>query len=611
MAGQRRSRGPGWLATIGLDPTPFAVLGVGALAVLVGAVIWVGASIAGWIVGEPNQEPFAAGIGLLITIVRAGGPTAVWPAIPPPVLAAGLGLVAVVTVAAGGGLVMLGRWLLPALDAGRDGGGLADASDLALFGRRHRRSEAVRLRHNLTTAPTDDDIGLPLGKLDGGRPTMLWAGLEDTTTSWMAPRSGKTTALAIPHVLAAPGPVVATSNKADLWAATATMRARTGGRVWTFDPQAVVHAPCDWHWNPLAAITTFEHAQNLATMFLPERASEDRNRYFTDRGRLYLTYLLLAAASTPTPMLADVDRWLDHPRDVEPVNHLGTAGHHNAQRALAAFVTENSSETIEGVYSTARTATGCFKSDTIMRWVTPNDGRPPLNPEAFITSNDSLYLLSRDGELSAAPLVAAFVDRLFRAARTRAEASPLNRLDPPLVTILDEAANIVKIPTLPDNYSYFGGMGILVHAIFQSLAQARSTWGRIGAEKLWSASTVKIIGSGIDDPELAATLSKFVGEHHVDTRSVSASARMGTNHQVSTTKEPIWTPADIRQLPTGQALLLATGHRPALITLRPWYRSTAAAQITADADANYQLIQQRASACAGPQPVSPTKEIAR
>jgi type IV secretory pathway TraG/TraD family ATPase VirD4 len=42
----------------------------------------------------------------------------------------------------------------------------------------------------------------------------------------MGPRANKTSAVAVPTVLSAPGPVVATSNKADLWALTAGLRAR-------------------------------------------------------------------------------------------------------------------------------------------------------------------------------------------------------------------------------------------------------------------------------------------------------------------------------------------------------------------------------------------------
>jgi len=64
----------------------------------------------------------------------------------------------------------------------------------------------------------------------------------------MAPRSGKTTALSIPYVLSAPGAVVATSNKADLWAATAQLRAQAGSTVWLFDPQRITGSRQRVHW---------------------------------------------------------------------------------------------------------------------------------------------------------------------------------------------------------------------------------------------------------------------------------------------------------------------------------------------------------------------------
>src|SRR5262249_19777969 len=104
---------------------------------------------------------------------------------------------------------------------------------------------AIGLRRSLADAdPREVDpahAGLALGRLmrPGGRPgAMVYATWEDTVVAFMAPRTGKTTAQAIPFVLSAPGAVIATSNKADLWAATAALRATaTSGRVWLFDPQ--------------------------------------------------------------------------------------------------------------------------------------------------------------------------------------------------------------------------------------------------------------------------------------------------------------------------------------------------------------------------------------
>ena len=103
---------------------------------------------------------------------------------------------------------------------------------------------AIRLRPSLAgtnhRALPAADTGLLLGDLQrpAGRGPALFASWEDTLIAFMAPRSGKTTALSIPYVLSAPGAVVATSNKADLWAATAQLRAESGSTVWLFDPQA-------------------------------------------------------------------------------------------------------------------------------------------------------------------------------------------------------------------------------------------------------------------------------------------------------------------------------------------------------------------------------------
>ena len=53
------------------------------------------------------------------------------------------------------------------------------------------------------------------------------------------------------------------------------------------------------------------------------------------------------------------------------------------------------------------------------------------------------------------------------------------------------------------------------------------------------------------------------------------------SEQISLRRQDILEPADIRALSPGTALLLATGARPALLRLRPWYASPAASQISA------------------------------
>ena len=103
------------------------------------------------------------------------------------------------------------------------------------------RRRAVSLRPSLAARSpvARDDIGLRLGRL--GRHD-LFAAEEDVLLHIAGPRSNKTSALVVPAVLSAPGPLIATSNKVDLHILTCGLRAQVG-RVFIFDPQHIAAHP--------------------------------------------------------------------------------------------------------------------------------------------------------------------------------------------------------------------------------------------------------------------------------------------------------------------------------------------------------------------------------
>jgi type IV secretory pathway TraG/TraD family ATPase VirD4 len=148
------------------------------------------------------------------------------------------------------------------------------------------------------------------------------------------------------------------------------------------------------------------------------------------------------------------------------------------------------------------------------------------------------------------------------------------------VLILDEAANICRIGDLPDLYSHLGGRGMIPVTILQSYEQGITVWGEPGMAALWGAATKKLIGAGVDSPRLARDLAVLVGQHDVPVRSVTIGDGRASE-QISLRRQEILEAADIRALPPGTALLLATGTRPALIQLKPWYAGPDAAKITA------------------------------
>ncbi|MFF5438878.1 type IV secretory system conjugative DNA transfer family protein [Streptomyces achromogenes] len=455
--------------------------------------------------------------------------------------------------------------------------------------------KARSLRPSLKTAKhiAPKDTGILLGNLQGTRHEVRM-GYEDVAVAIMAPRSGKTTSLAIPSILNAPGPVLLTSNKAAGDAYTATLDARaTVGRVWSMDPQQIAHAERRMWWNPLADAKTLDGAGRLAGHFLA--ASVDASQqgdFWSKAGSNILSQLFLAAALDERP-ITDVMQWLAFPADRAPLDILRDH-RFTAVAAQLKGTVEGPPETRDGIYETARQYAAALLNSEIAAWVTPQKDVPEFRPAEFVTSTDTLYLLSKDGGGGASALIAACADSVMRAATAQAERAG-GRLDPPMLAILDEAANVCKISDLPDLYSHLGSRGIIPITILQSYRQGQKVWGDAGMDAMWSAATVKVIGSGIDDPDFADKLSRLIGDHDVATTSTSTS-ESGKSTSVSMRQERIL-PADaIRALPKGTALLFATGMRAAMLDLRPWYAEPGAGDLAAASARASKAITARAVA---------------
>ncbi|RAY14983.1 TRAG family protein [Actinomadura craniellae] len=537
-------------------------------------VVWVAAKIAAMLAGG-TVLPFGAGFALALG-------RGAWPGTP-----TFLVLVVLAVLVAGLGALVWTVWRYVAERLPRPDdpiAALAHNPGIEVLKHAQAAGKAVELRRSLKgTDPLrlgPGEVGLLLGELQRpGRPgkgTALYASWEDTLVAFMAPRSGKTTALSIPYVLSAPGAVIATSNKADLWAATARLRQEAGGRVWLFDPQHITYQPQGWWWNPLSGLATVEDAHRLAGHFVLTVDDPQKKDLWGPAAQDLLCALFLAAA-TSGRSLRHVAAWLDEPAVPTPIELLHHAGFTLMASSLKG--TQNGAvETRDGIYQTARTAAKCLRDQDILSWVTPGDALPAFSPAEFTagTRPGTLYLLSKSRS-AAAPLIAALTDTVMRAAEHHAERSG-GRLDPPLVVCLDEAANICRIADLPELYSHLGSRGIVPVTILQSYEQGVTVWGEPGMAALWGAATRKLIGAGTDSPRLARDLATLIGQHDVPTRSLThADGR--TSEQISLRRQDILEPAAIRALPPGTALLLATGGRPALLGLCPWYAGPRAGRI--------------------------------
>ncbi|MFD6245340.1 type IV secretory system conjugative DNA transfer family protein [Streptomyces roseolus] len=553
------------------------------------SIAWLSGNIAAWATGGP-WVPYRPADALL-------HPEQLWPAAGETSLLVATRIVPVLltlALAACAGVLWL-RYKNRSGGGKKTVDGMATVRDIQPLLAKAVEAKARSLRPSLKHAKHIEprDAGILVGNLAGTRHEVRM-GFEDVAVAIMAPRSGKTTSLAIPSILAAPGPVLLTSNKAAGDAFTATFDARAAvGRVWSMDPQQIAHTAREMWWNPLADAKTLDGANRLAGHFLA--ASVDASQqgdFWSKAGSNILSQLFLAAALDERP-ITDVMQWLAFPADRRPLDILRDHKFTAVASQLKGTV-EGPPETRDGIYETARQYASALLNSEIAAWVTPQKDVPEFRPTNFVTSNDSLFLLSKDGGGGASALIAACADSVMRAATAQAERAG-GRLDPPMLAILDEAANVCKISDLPDLYSHLGSRGIIPITILQSYRQGQKVWGDAGMDAMWSAATVKIIGSGIDDPDFADKLSRMVGDHDVETVSTSHS-ESGKSTSVSMRQERIL-PADaIRALPKGSALCLATGMRVAMLDLRPWYAEPGADELAAASARASKAITARAVA---------------
>ena len=431
-----------------------------------------------------------------------------------------------------------------------------------------------------TPVAGEHGTGLQVGRdvLSGRMVRATW---EDTIVVIAGARMGKTTSMAVPQVLDAPGVVYCTSNKRDLYDSTARARHKRG-EVWLFDPQGIAgtEKPSFW-WDPLDACRTIASARRIADVFAsatrPPNASRDA--YFDPAGEELLATYLLAAASGGEPVTA-IHSWLANPRDETPVRHLREGGHGELADAAEATV-HLPDRQLAGVVGTAAKVVAWMADPRLRAWVVrPKDGRPRLDvPTLLQARHGALYSLSKEGEGSAGALTGALTTTLLTEGERIAASSPGGRLPVPLVAALDEVANVCRWRDLPDRYSHYGSRGIICACYLQSWSQGVDCWGREGMRKLWGAANIRVYGGGTHEAEFLEDVSRICGEWDAPATSLST-ARGGTGtggrtYTASTKRERVLDVSTLGALPASRAVVMLSGTYPLVVRKVAWHQDKA------------------------------------
>ncbi|MEU5143738.1 TraM recognition domain-containing protein [Streptomyces sp. NPDC021139] len=517
--------------------------------------------------GETTTQE-ASGDGLLGTILGAGG--ALFEQQPLLVTAFAVGLV-------GAGYM----WFKGEFDTTRETDGFASEKQLrqALGARQLVRKRKV-LRPSLAKVPArkvdTNAVGTYLGK-DRKTGLHLYMAIEDSSVMVAPPGAGKTAKLAN-WIIDAPGAVLATSVKVDIVELTEKLRARVG-RILIWNPQAIGDRDSNVAWDPVIGCSDPEHgverAMRRANYLLDgsDATSGVENRNFWETASYSVLKAFLWAADAEGLTLTDVARWSKSYENHEAIDILAKYEHpdpYDRRRPVAPRGWRDDLLQVQRVKGKPTTGENVFGtlSKTFMFLDTPqvqkvieeaHKGDGLFDIRAYLQSQDTLYLLGRDtGRGGIGPLFSCLTGEIYEAARGMAPLQQGGRLDAPWSLILDEAALICSVP-LEKWTSDSRGLGIAIHAVFQSRSQMRERYGREAAKTIWT-NMVKLVLGGLADEEDLKGLSELCGRHKEKRETHSNSPGTdGTSRQSSSytlVEVDTMTPADIMNLEHGEILVL-------------------------------------------------------
>lgn len=471
------------------------------------------------------------------------------------------------------------------------------------------RERAKSLRPDLAGRDSldDADIGVIVGRTVQGNRTvfMSW---EDMMFALAGPRMGKTAAMAIDALCTAPGAALFTSNKRD--GHDLTRGVRDGlGTVWRYDLQGIADGPRTgsdgFWWNPLRGVSSIVAARKLASYFAAASRDDSAkvDAYFDGGAQELLAQMMLAASCAGGDLL-HVYGWLSDEENELPQRILEHHDHQIVAMRLESVRGLNPRQR-DGLYDMARRFIGLLEEQTYVMSVLPPQridislgavrdtaiGAGVRYPHAmrefvvekFVTSTDTIYALSKEGPDSSSALTTALMGSIIDAAQRTARRSPRGRMPVPMLCILDEAANVCRLPELPAWYSHLGSQGICVMTIVQNLSQAQRVWGQDGVKQLLDAANFLWYGGGLKDKTTLSDLSALVGDHDVERWSTSRSGGIfdsgSSSRSQSWSKEPIMSVDDLAAIPKTRALVQISGNRPVLVKKLYWSDGPNAAAI--------------------------------
>jgi type IV secretory pathway TraG/TraD family ATPase VirD4 len=266
--------------------------------------------------------------------------------------------------------------------------------------------------------------------------------------------------------------------------------------------------------------------------------------------------------------MADVVRWTNAGFLDEPASLLELSSETEAGSALAACEARDP-RIRSSVSTTLETVLAPFEDPVVARSTVASD----VDIEQLLDEGGSLYLCGPAHEQHRIQgLFAALVSSAVAAAIRRVNETG-RPLEPSLLLVLDEAANIAPLRDLDTLASTGAGIGIQLVTVCQDLAQLGSRYGQERARTIANNHRAKVLLSGVSDLATLDLVSGLAGEQAVREETVTHDLGDGRQTRSQAIAFRRLAPSDLlRRIPPGAGILVYGHLPPVWLRLRPWYR---------------------------------------
>ena len=381
-------------------------------------------------------------------------------------------------------------------------------------------------------------------------------------------QTGKTTGLAVPAILEWDGPVLATSVKTDLLRDTIDARSDRGN-VKLFDPAGSTGLESA-SWTPLSGCHTWAGARRTAA-WLAEGASAskrglaDGDFWYAAAAKLLAPLLFAAARSKRT--MADVVTWVDTQEEFHIRRALAATHDRDAINAFEASTGRDERQR-SSIYTTAETVLEAYADPDVLARSRTAGIRAD---ELLDGGRHTLYLSATVREQRRLrPVFVALIESIVEEAYRRSAATG-RPLDPPLLVVLDEAANIAPLPDIDVIAATGASHGVQLVTVLQDLAQAHDRWGRDRADTIVNNHRARVIAAGTADERTLQYVNRMLGDTEVRQESSTIGEPGRRSTTVSSGFRPLAPANIVREAAPGSALLLYGSLPPAWIKFRPWF----------------------------------------